>query len=403
MAEPDVVKYRLLAIAFTALLCGPAAGADAVKIGVLTDESGPYALFSGPDTVIAANLAVEQFGGTVLGRPIEILSADHRNDVARASKIALDWFDHQDVAMITDLTGTPVALAVQKIARGEGRIDIVTGAASPLLTGLDCSRTGFHWVYDDYALGRSSAAAVMDQGDKTWFFITTEAPFGAPLETSATGFITAAGGQVVGHVSHPPGITDFSPYLLKAQQSGAQIVAVADAGDDADNLVRQAAEFGIGRGGQRVAGLLMSLSDVQSLGLELVQGMVLTVASYWDLDAESRAVSQKFFERTSRMPNMDQAGVYSAVLHYLKAVQAAGTTDGTKVAEKMREIPVDDAFTHHGVVRPDGLMQHDMYLAVVKSPDQSKRAWDDLEILQTIPGEAAFLPLAENPCPLLAK
>jgi branched-chain amino acid transport system substrate-binding protein len=347
-------------------------------------------------------MAVEEFGGKVLGKPIEIVIADHKNDPVFASKVAHQWFEQDGVDMITDLTDTPVALAVQAIAKDSGKIDIVTGAASPLLTGAQCSPTGFHWVYNSYALGKGAEAAV-GEGDKTWFFITTEAAFGAPLEDIAGGFVKEAGGKVLGGVRHPAGISDFRPYLREAQDSGAQVIALADAGTDAVGLIRQAAQYGIGRGGQRIAGLLMTTSDVNALGLDLAQGMVITTANYWDEDGDTRAWSKKYYAVMKAMPNMVQAGSYSAVLHYLKAVQAAGTTDGAAVAKKMREIPVNDAFFKNGIVRPDGIMQHDMYLAVVKSPGESKQAWDYLSIIEKIPGSKAFLPLDKSDCPLVAK
>ena len=252
-------------------------------------------------------------------------------------------------------------------------------------------------------MGRGIGEAVADQGNRTWFFITTEAAFGPQLEKNASGFIRAAGGKILGSAHHEPGAGDFSSVLLAAQASGAQVIMLADAGRDAGELTRQAAEFGIGRGGQRIAGLLMTLSDVHELGLDLTQGMVFVTASYWDQDNRSREWSKKFYAATGRMPNMVQAGDYSAALHYLKAVQAAGTTDGAAVARKMRELPVDDAFITKGVVRADGLMQHAMYLAMVKAPIDSKEPWDDLEILETIPADKAFPPLGETTCPLVRK
>ncbi len=375
VVQSNMIRISTVLAALAASLGGPQAHAspDSVKIGILTDESGIYASVSGKGTESAVRLAVEEFGGKVLGKPIDIVIADHKSDPDYASKIARQWFDQDGVDIITDLTDTPVALAVQAIAKDRGKIDIVTGAASPLLTGEDCSPTGFHWVYDSYALGKGAEAAV-NQGDKTWFFITTEAAFGAPLEDIAGGLVEQAGGKVLGSVQHPAGISDFRSYLHDAQYSGAQVIALADAGTDAVGLIRQAAQYGIGRGGQRIAGLLMTTSDVNALGLDLAQ-----------------------------MPNMVQAGSYSAVLHYLKAVQAAGTTDGAAVAKKMREIPVNDAFFKNGIVRSDGIMQHDMFLAVVKSPGESKQPWDYLSIVQKIPGNKAFLPLDRSDCPLVAK
>lgn len=404
IVRSNKILFQVLLTVIPAVMGPPQAwaGADSVKIGILTDESGIYASVSGKGTETAVRLAVEEFGGKVLGKPIEIVIADHKNDPDFASKVAHQWFDRDGVDMITDLTDTPVALAVQAIAKDSGKIDIVTGAASPILTGAQCSPTGFHWVYNSYALGKGAMAAV-DQGDKTWFFITTESAFGAPLEDLTGGFVKQAGGKVLGSVQHPAGIADFRSYLREAQDSGAQVIALADAGADAVGLIRQAAQYGIGRGGQRIAGLLMTTSDVNALGLDLAQGMVITTATYWDQDGDTRAWSKKYYADMKAMPNMVQAGSYSAVLHYLKAVQAAGTTDGAAVAKKMREIPVNDAFFKDGIVRPDGLMQHDMYLAVVKSPGESKQAWDYLSIVQKIPGSKAFLPLDQSACPLIAK
>jgi branched-chain amino acid transport system substrate-binding protein len=403
-ARSHSVRFWILLAAAPLLAWGPraAAAGDSVKIGILTDITGIYASVSGKGTVAAARMAVEEFGGHVLGKPIEIVVADHKDDPDLAAGIARTWFDKDGVDMIADLTDTPVAIAVQKIAKDRGKIDIVTGAASPLLTGEACSPTGFHWVYNSYALGKGAGSAV-EQGDKTWFFITTESAFGAPLEALTGEFIKQAGGKVLGSVEHPPGISDFTPYLREAQDSGAQVIGLADAGADAVGLIRQAAQYGIGRGGQRIAGLLMTTSDVNALGLDLAQGMVITTASYWDHDGDTRAWSKKYFAQMKEMPNMVQAGSYSAVLHYLKAVRAAGTTEGTAVAAKMRALPVDDAFYKNGVVRADGLMQHDMYLAMVKSPAESKQPWDYLSILQKIPGNAAFLPLEKSDCPLVAK
>jgi branched-chain amino acid transport system substrate-binding protein len=408
MTRAGTFLVGALALASIALasrvVAAPATGAgDSVKIGVLTDMSGPYAMIAGASAIQAAKIAIDEFGGKVLGRPIELVSGDHRNDPDIGVGIARQWFDHDGVDAIVDLTSTPVALAVQQLAKERGRIDIVTGAATPRLTGDACSPTGFHWVYDTYALGQAIGRAVADQGDRTWYFITTEAAFGPSLEQDAAGFITAAGGKVLGSAHHPPGITDFAPYLLQAQASGAQVIALADAGQDAVTLIRQASQFGIGRGGQRLAGLLMTITDVHEIGLELAQGMVVVTASYWDQGPAARVWSRKFLGLTGVMPNMLQAGNYSAVLHYLKAVQAAGTTDGALVARKMRELPVNDAFVANGVVGADGLMRHDMYLAVVKSPGDSRSKWDDLDILETIPADHAFLPIERSLCQFAKK
>ena len=394
----------LLGFVLSSAIAAPALAENGiVKIGVLTDKSGRYLNLAGTASVVAVQMAVDEFGGKVLNMPIEVVSADHQNNPELAVSIARQWFDHDGVDMIVDLIDTPVALAVQKLAREKGKIDIVSGAASTALTGIACSSTGFHWTYDAYALGRGTGATAVEQGDKTWFLLSTDAPFGPALEESVEKFLTAAGGKVVGEARHPVGATDFSPYLLQAQISGAQAVALVDAGDDAVALVEQATRYGIGRDGQRLAGLLITLTDVHSIGLDIAQNMMMTTTFYWDLDAEARAWSERFFAKTQRMPNMVQAGDYSAVLHYLQAVEAAGTTEGAAVADQMRALPVKDAFARNGKVRADGLMKHDMYLAEVKTPAESKRPWDYLSIIETIPGNVAFKPLKNSDCPLIEK
>ncbi len=339
LVQSNMVRFSILLAALVALSSGLRAYAapDSVKIGILTDESGIYASVSGKGTETAVRLAVEEFGGKVLGKPIDIVIADHKNNPDFASKVARQWFEQDGVDMITDLTDTPVALAVQAIAKDSGKIDIVTGAASPLLTGADCSPTGFHWVYNSYALGKGAEAAV-SQGDMTWFFITTAAAFGAPLEEIAGGFIKQAGGKVLGGIQHPAGISDFRSYLREAQNSGAQVIALADAGSDAVGLIRRLRNTDRPRR-QRIAGTSDDHVGRERVGLDLAQGMVITTATYWDQDGDTRAWSKKYYAVMKAMPNMVQAGSYSAVLHYLKAVQAAGTTDGAAVAGRCARFP----------------------------------------------------------------
>jgi branched-chain amino acid transport system substrate-binding protein len=376
---------------------------DAVKIGVLNDQSGLYADFGGRGSVIAAQMAVEDFGGKVLGKPIQVLSADHQNKPDVGSNIARQWFDQDGVDAIADLTTSSVALAVQEIGKQNGKVTMTSGAATSRLTGDACSPTGFHWAYDTVALANGTGKAVVEEGLKKWFFLTADYAFGYALEKDVSEVVKAAGGEVVGSVRHPLNTSDFSSFLLQAQGSGAEVIGLANAGGDTTTSIKQAAEFGIVAGGQHLAGLLLVLSDIHALGLETAKGLVLTTGFYWDLDDESRAWSQRYYERMQRMPNMVQAGVYSSVMHYLKAVQEAGTDEGKVVAAKMKELPIKDMFARNGKVREDGRMVHDMYLARVKTPAQSKKPWDYYEIVRTIPGDQAYLPLDRSPCPLVKK
>ncbi len=394
------------ALAFTAGLSSHADAQlsnDAVKIGVLNDQSGLYADFGGRGSVIAAQMAAEDFGGKVLGKPIQILSADHQNKPDVGSNIARQWFDQEGVDAIADLTTSSVALAVQEIGKQNGRVTLTSGAATSRLTGDACSPTGFHWAYDTVALANGTGKAVVEEGLKKWFFLTADYAFGYALEKDVSEVVKASGGEVVGAVRHPLNTSDFSSFLLQAQGSGAQVIGLANAGTDTTTSIKQAAEFGIIAGGQNLAGLLLVLSDIHALGLETAQGLVLTTGFYWDLDDESRAWSQRYFERMQRMPNMIQAGVYSSVMHYLKAVEAAGSDEGKVVAAKMKELPIKDMFARNGKVREDGRLVHDMYLARVKTPAQSKKPWDYYEIVRTIPGDQAYLPLDRSPCPLVKK
>jgi branched-chain amino acid transport system substrate-binding protein len=394
------------ALAFTAGLSPQTkaqVSGDAVKIGVLNDQSGLYADFGGRGSVIAAQMAAEDFGGKVLGKPIQILSADHQNKPDVGSNIARQWFDRDGVDAIADLTTSSVALAVQEIGKQNGKVTMTSGAATSRLTGDACSPTGFHWAYDTVALANGTGKAVVEEGLKKWFFLTADYAFGYALEKDVSEVVKASGGEVVGSVRHPLSTSDFSSFLLQAQGSGAQVIGLANAGTDTTTAIKQAAEFGIVAGGQHLAGLLLVLSDIHALGLETAQGLILTTGFYWDLDDESRAWSQRYFERMQRMPNMIQAGVYSSIMHYLKAVEAAGTDEGKVVAAKMKELPIKDMFARNGKVREDGRLVHDMYLARVKTPAQSKKPWDYYEIVRTIPGDQAYLPLDRSPCPLVKK
>ncbi len=376
---------------------------DVVKIGVLNDQSGLYSDFGGSGSVLAARMAVEDFGGTVLGKPIEILSADHQNKVDIASNVARQWLDVDGVDAFADLTNSAVALAVQGLTKERGKIAMFSGPATTRLTNEDCSPTGFHWTFDTYSQAIGSARAVLQDGGKDWFLLVADYAFGHQMAADLSQEIKAGGGKVLGEVRHPTSTNDFSSFLLQAQGSRAQIVGLANAGTDTVNAVKQAAEFGIASGGQKVVGLVIVISDVHAMGLKGAQGLVATTAYYWDRDDDSRAFAKRYEEKTGRKPGMVQAGVYSSVMHYLKAVKAAGTDDGKAVAVKMRETPVDDFFAKGAKLREDGRLVHDMYLVEVKRPEESKGAWDYYKILRTIPGDQAAQPLAQSKCPLVKK
>jgi branched-chain amino acid transport system substrate-binding protein len=396
------MKSRLLYAAVVAcglLLAGPVL-AQGVKIGILNDQSGVYADYGGKWSFEAAKMAVEDFGGSVLGQKIDVITADHQNKPDLATAIARRWYEVEGVDMITELTTSSVALAVQELSKQMKKIDIVVGAATSRLTGDACQPYGFHWAYDTHALAVGTGGALVDAGGDTWFFMTVDYAFGYALEKDTSDIIKAKGGKVLGSVRIPLNASDFSSFLLQAQSSKAKIIGLANAGLDTSNSIKQAAEFGIVKGGQKLAGLLLVLSDVHALGLEAAQGLVLTEGFYWDHDAKTREFSERFFKRTGRMPNMIQAGTYSATLQYLKAVKAAGTKDTEAVAAKLKELPVDDMFAQGGKVLPNGRMVHDLYLFEVKKPSESKKPWDYYKQLAVVPGDKAFLSAKDSGCPL---
>jgi branched-chain amino acid transport system substrate-binding protein len=374
---------------------------DVVKIGILNDQSGVYADFGGKYSYEAAKMAAEDYGGKVLGAPIEIITADHQNKADIASNIARQWYDTDKVDTIMELTTSSVGLAVQALSYEKKRITINTGAASSDLTGKQCTPYGFHWVYDTHALAVGTGGAIVDQGGDSWFFLTADYAFGYSLEENTSNVVKAKGGKVLGSVRHPLATTDYSSFLLQAQSSGAKVVGLANAGMDTQNAIKQAAEFGIVQGGQRLAALLFTLSEVHGLGLQAAQGLTLTESFYWNRDEESRAFGKRFFDRTGVMPNMVQAGTYSAVLSYLKAVAAAGTDETEAVAAKLHELPVNDLFTKNGKVGANGNMIHDVYLMQVKKPGESNIPWDYYNVLATIPGDQAFADPAKSGCPLV--
>jgi branched-chain amino acid transport system substrate-binding protein len=384
------------------LACTPAdAGPDAIKIGVLNDLSGVYADLGGPGSVLAAEIAIEEFGPSVIGKPIKVLSGDHQNKPDIGAQLARRWFDIDNVDMVIDFPNSGVALAVQEIARTKKKVAIYSTAATMDLTGKACSPTGFQWTYDNYSNAAGVARTLVKQGYDSWFFITVDYAFGLSLEAEASAAVKAAGGKVLGSARHPLNTPDFSSYLLQAQASKAKVIALANAGGDTVNAVKQANEFQIVRGGQMIVTPVTFLTDVHSLGLPVAQGLTFVTGYYWDRDEHTRAFAEKFYKRHRAMPTMAQAGVYSGVLHYLKSVAAAGTDDATAVAAKMRELPVRDSFTQTGKVRADGRMIHDMYLVQVKKPEESKAPWDYYKVLATIPADEAFKPLSESTCPLV--
>jgi branched-chain amino acid transport system substrate-binding protein len=380
-----------------------AAGADEtpVKIGVLTDMSSLYRDIGGPGSVAAAQMAIDDFGGKVLGKPIHLVSADHQNKPDIGSAIARKWYSDEGVDVITDVPTSSVALSVENVSRELHRLVLFTGAGSSDITGRNCSRYAAHWVYDTYALAHGTGSAIVKQGGKNWYFITADYAFGHALERDTAAVVQASGGKVLGQSLVPLDTADFSTYLLAAQSSRAQIIGLANAGQDTINSIKQAAEFGIIRGGQKLAGLLIFITDVHSLGLQTAQGLELTSAFYWNQNDQTRAWSRRFFAKVGHMPTMSQAGVYSAIHHYLAAVQAVGSKDPDKVMAKMRATPINDFMTHNGELRIDGRVLRDLYLFEVKSPAESKEPWDYFKELRTIPANEAFRPLDQGGCPLV--
>ena len=405
------MRFRLLASALAAAcLAGgfdaPAARAqisdDVVRIGVLNDQSGLYADLGGPGAVVAARMAVEDAGGTVLGKPVEIVFADHQNKSDIGAAIARQWFEIGKVDMAIGFDNSAVALAVEQLAAEKNRIAIAGAVGSTAFTGKACTPNEASWVYDSYALTTSLAKSIVAEGRDTWFFITVDYTFGHSLEADATSAVLAAGGKVLGSVRHPLNTADFSSYLLQAQGSGAKVVAFANGGGDMVNATKQANEFGLTKN-QTIVSLLVFISDVHSMQLQAAQGLKFVTAFYWDRNEETRAWSKRFFERFGRMPTMPQAAVYSAINHYLGAIAAAGTDEAKAVMAKMRERPVNDFYVRGGHLREDGRLVHDMYFAQVKTPQESRGPWDYYKILATIPGDQAFRSLADGGCPLVVR
>ena len=376
---------------------------DVVKIGVLTDMSGVYAEYGGPGAVMAAKMAVEDFGGKMFGKEIQVISADHQNKPDIAKNVTLQWFDRDKVDMTVENLNSGVALAVTALGKEKNKITIVNGAASARLTNEDCApATGIHYLMDTIALGNVLGKAIVKDGGDSWFFLTADYAFGHSLEKDTGEVVKAAGGKVLGAVRHPLSTGDFSSFLLQAQTSGAKIVGLANAGGDTVNSIKSAAEFGI-TPKQSLAALLMLLTDVHAVGLKTAQGLYLTEGWYWDTNAETRAWAKKFEDRMKKKPNSNQASVYSATMHYLNAVKAAGTDDTAAVMKKMHEMPINDMFAKNGKIRDDGRMVHDMYLYQVKTPAESKAPWDYYKLKGTVKGDDAFQSLANSRCPMFKK
>ncbi len=399
-----LIRPKFLAISSALLLSviSPAYSAETpLRIGVMNDLSGNSADVTGRGSIIAARLAIEDFGETVLGRKIELIVADHQNKTDVAASITRRWLDVDNVSAIADGGTSAAALVIQDIVKEKRKIAMFAGPATSDLTGKACSPFGFHWTYDTYALANSLPQALVAAGGDTWFFITSDYAFGHALERDATAAIKRSGGKVLGAVRHPLGTSDFSSFLLQAQNSHAKIIGLANSGDDSLNAIKQAAEFAVGTGGQRLGGLLLLINTIHGLGLENAKGIVVSEAFYWDMDDGTRSFSKRFEALAKKKPNMVQAGVYSAIMHYLKSVQKAGSIDGPAVAEAMRALPVNDFMSKEVKIRGDGRVMRNMYLFEVKTPAESTGPWDYYKYLATVPGDKAFRPAAESECPLM--
>jgi len=393
----------LLAGAASPALAEPAISDGVVKFGVLTDLSGPSADGTGKGSVVAAEMAIADFGGKVLGKPIELVFADHQSKTDIGMATARRWYDAEKVDVILDVPVSSIALGVQQLTRERNRVFLMMGPGSSELTGAACSPNGVQWVYNTYALANVAGKALVERGDNSWFFITADYTFGHMLEKDASAVVKAHGGKVLGSARHPFNNNDFASQVVQAKTSGAKVVALADSGQDTQNVLKQAAEFGLAAGGQKLIALLFGITDVPGVGLDIAQGMMLTDAFYWDRDDDTRAFAKRFYEKVGRMPTMMQAGVYSAVSHYLKAVAAAGTDEAKAAVAQMKKTKINDIFAKDGYIRDDGQMIHDMYLVQVKTPEQSKSKWDVYNIVATVPGEQAFQSLDKSACPLVKK
>src|SRR3989440_12146280 len=390
----------VLAMSVTAAL---AQSKPPLKLGGILDMSSLYADITGPGSETAAKMAVEDFGGEVLGRKVEIVAADHQNKADLAANIARDMLDNQGVEMLFDVAASATALAAGEIAKARNKIVIFNGPGSIRLTNEACGPYTIHYVFDTFAQANTTGLAAVKQGLDTWYFLTADYAFGQDLEKDTTSVVQKSGGKVLGSVRHPLNTSDFSSFLLQAQASKAKVIGLANAGGDTINAIKQASEFGIVKGGQKLSPLLAFVTDIDSVGLDTAQGLLLAEAFYWDLNDDTRAFSKRFMERVKRVPTSAQAGVYSSVTHYLKAVKAAGTTDAAAVIKIMKDTPINDMFAKNGRIREDGRMVHEMYLFEVKKPSESKARWDDYKLLGTVPGNEAFQSLELSRCPLVKK
>jgi branched-chain amino acid transport system substrate-binding protein len=405
------MKQKISALLFSTALVFAASGALAqdknIKVGVLTDNSGLYSDLGGAGSTLAAQMAIEDSGLAAKGWKVELISADHQNKPDIATTIARQWMDVEKVDIFMDVLNSGVALAVNNLVKEKNAVMINTGAASSDLTNAQCSPNTIHWVYDTYMLANSTGQALVKAGGDTWYFLTADYAFGHALERDTAAVVVKSGGKVIGTVRHPLNSSDFSSYLLQAQASKAKIIGMANAGGDTTNTIKQASEFGIVAGGQKLAGLLLFITDVHSLGLKVAQGLNFTETFYWDLNDGTRAFSKRFSERMKNkaMPSMVQAGVYSGLIHYFKTVDAMGGNphDGIKVVAKMKETPTDDPLFGKGTIRVDGRKLHPAYLFEVKKPAESKGPWDYYKLIGTTPGDQAFRPLSESACPLVKK
>jgi branched-chain amino acid transport system substrate-binding protein len=397
-------KAALAAVLAGCLFGGTAlAQNNAVKIGVLDDMSGPYAENTGPGDVAAVKFAIADFGGSVLGKPIELVSADFQSKVDVGVGIAKRWYDDENVDMVIGIPNSAIALALVKVAEEKNRIVMPTAAATSALTAKACGPNSIHWIYDTYGQTKTIINALSKQGIDSWFFITVDYAFGLAIEQDATEFIKAAGGKVLGSARHPLNSQEFSAYLLQAQASKAKGLLVANGGNDIVNAIKQAAEFGLAKQGMRISAPLAQFPDVHGVGLKIAQGLLISSPFYYDMNPEARAFTDRFTKEIGRPPSFIQAGTYGAVLHYLRAVKAAGTDEAKAVLAEMRKLPINDFMTKDGSVREDGRVIRDMYLMQVKTPEESKGEWDLAKIIATVPGKEAFRPLDEGGCPLVGK
>ena len=392
----------ILSVAFAAAPSHAQISDDMVKIGVLTDQAGLYADAAGPGAVEAVRMAIADFGGKGLGKPIAMVDADHQNKADVGAGIARRWYEQENVDVIVDFANSAVAFAVLELTKQKNKAMLVSSAGSSDLTGKGCSANSVQWTYNTYALANSTVRALAKSGAKSWYFVTVDYAFGHALRNDAARTVEKVGGSIAGEVRHPLNSMDFSSYLLQAQSSKADVIAFANTGGDLANSIRQAQEFGMAHT-QKLAAFLMQTSDIHAIGLQAAQGLQLATAFYWDLDDKTRDFAARFMARTKKRPTMVQAGLYSAVMNYLKAVEKSGTDDGPKVIAQMKDMPIDDFFARNAFLREDGQLIHDMYLVQVKSPAESKGAWDYEKLVQVIPGKEAFATPEESACPLLKK